>query len=105
MCKKVGPYSAEKTCVAQDVPPPTPAPVPGVPTTASPTCACESIDRIPDECEVDVLIDMMETFVLAAPNLLGQWLRAGFHDAGTFDQGGVSEGGANGCLMNHPPMR
>jgi Peroxidase len=36
--------------------------------------------------------------------ILPQWLRLSFHDAGTFNQM-VPEGGANGCLMNHPPMR
>ena len=42
----------------------------------------------------------------------GRWLRAAFHDAGTFDQNlqpngqpGIPEGGANGCLMNEPLMR
>lgn len=46
----------------------------------------------------------MELFVLASHELLAQWTRAAFHDAGTFDQND-NVGGANGCLMNHAPMR
>jgi hypothetical protein len=60
--------------------------------------------KIPSRCEVDILIDMMEVFVLASPKLLPQWTRAAFHDAGTFDQA-VPEGGANGCLLNDPRMQ
>ncbi|KAL7537774.1 hypothetical protein ACHAXR_008055 [Thalassiosira sp. AJA248-18] len=47
---------------------------------------------------------MMEPFVMGQHELLAQWTRAAFHDAGTFDQTGP-EGGANGCLLNHPAMR
>ncbi|EJK64682.1 hypothetical protein THAOC_14560, partial [Thalassiosira oceanica] len=57
-----------------------------------------------DECELDILIDMMEMDVALNHNLFGQWTRAAFHDAGTFNQI-TNEGGANGCLMNFPPMR
>ena len=42
--------------------------------------------------------------MLAAHELLPQWTRAAFHDAGTFDQN-LNVGGANGCLLNHFPMR
>ncbi|EJK71035.1 hypothetical protein THAOC_07559, partial [Thalassiosira oceanica] len=59
---------------------------------------------VPDECELEILIDMMEMDVALNHNLLGQWTRAAFHDAGTFNQI-TNEGGANGCLMNFPPMR
>lgn len=67
-------------------------------------CECTDPSIIPDWCEVDVLIDIMETHVLAAHELLPQWLRASFHDAGTFDKD-ANVGGANGCLLNHLPMR
>ena len=53
---------------------------------------------------MEILIDQMELFVLASHELLAQWTRAAFHDAGTFDQND-NVGGANGCLMNHAPMR
>ncbi len=42
--------------------------------------------------------------MLAAHKLLPQWTRAAFHDAGTFNQN-LNAGGANGCLLNHFPMR
>ena len=32
--------------------------------------------------------------------LIGQTLRAAYHDAGTYDQHARDGGGANGCLMN-----
>ena len=32
--------------------------------------------------------------------LIGQALRAAYHDAGTYDQHARDGGGANGCLMN-----
>ena len=67
-------------------------------------CPCKDLKRIPDRCEVDILIDMLESHVLADRKLASQWTRAAFHDAGTFDVG-IPEGGANGCLLNHPPMR
>lgn len=73
--------------------------------TPAPTiCECDSPSTVPDKCEVEILIDLMELAVLGSHKLLAQWTRAAFHDAGTFDQN-VPEGGANGCLMNHPPMR
>jgi len=53
---------------------------------------------------VDILINIMEAAVLQTVSLLGQWTRAGFHDAGTYDQT-LNEGGANGCLMNDPAMQ
>jgi hypothetical protein len=77
------------------------------PTTQAPTpikCPCKEPKQIPDRCEVDILIDMMEIHVLVDPKLAPQWTRAAFHDAGTFD-GSMPEGGANGCLLNHLPMR
>ena len=67
-------------------------------------CECTDPSNIPDWCEVDVLIDIMETHVLVAHELLPQWTRAAFHDAGTFDKS-ANVGGANGCLLNHFPMR
>lgn len=75
------------------------------PVTPSPTsCPCENFSNIPDKCEVDILINIMETNVLAEIKLLPQWTRAAFHDAGTFHQG-TGQGGANGCLLNDPLMR
>ena len=65
---------------------------------------CNDPKIIPDRCEVDILIDVLESHVLADRKLAPQWTRAAFHDAGTFDVG-VPEGGANGCLLNHLPMR
>jgi hypothetical protein len=53
---------------------------------------------------VDILIDMMETSVIGNHELLPQWTRAAFHDAGTYNQE-TGEGGANGCLLNFLPMR
>jgi Peroxidase len=46
----------------------------------------------------------LEIAVSGQHKLSAQWLRLSFHDAGTFNKA-VPEGGANGCLMNHPPMR
>jgi len=43
--------------------------------TSSPT-TCEHTD----ECELDILIDLMETTVSADHRLLAQWTRAAFHD-------------------------
>jgi len=75
------------------------------PNTQPPTiCPCVNPSEIPDKCEVEILIDMMETFVMAEHKLAAQWTRAAFHDAGTFDQS-APEGGANGCLLNFAPMR
>ena len=53
---------------------------------------------------MDILIDMLESHVLADRKLASQWTRAAFHDAGTFDVN-IPEGGANGCLLNDPNMR
>lgn len=66
-------------------------------------CPCDKPKKIPDMCEVNILMKYMEAAVNVSPKLLGQWTRAGFHDAGTYDQT-VPEGGANGCLMNEPLM-
>ncbi len=49
---------------------------------------------------MDILIDVLESNVLADRKLAPQWTRAAFHDAGTFDVG-LQEGGTNGCLLNH----
>lgn len=68
------------------------------------SCPCNNPTNIPEKCDVDVLIDIMETFVKANHGLISQWLRTAFHDAGTFDQT-TGVGGANGCLLNHLPMR
>jgi len=73
-------------------------------TNLSSQCPCNDPKIIPDRCEVDILIDMLESNVLADRKLASQWTRAAFHDAGTFDVG-LQEGGANGCLLNDPLMR
>ena len=46
---------------------------------------------------------MLESAVFAVPGRAAQFTRAAFHDAGTFDQT-MSEGGANGCLLNDSSM-
>ena len=46
----------------------------------------------------------METAIKLDLKLASQWLRLAFHDAGTFNKA-TNEGGANGCLINHVPMR
>jgi hypothetical protein len=38
-------------------------------------CECTDPSNIPDWCEVDVLIDIMETHVIVAHELLPQWTR------------------------------
>jgi hypothetical protein len=73
-------------------------------TNLSSKCPCKDPKIIPDRCEVDILIDMLESHVLADRKLASQWTRAAFHDAGTFDVN-IPEGGANGCLLNDPLMR
>jgi len=74
--------------------------------TPQPTSCEECITPkiVPNACEVDILIDMMETSVSGNHELLPQWTRAAFHDAGTYNQE-TGEGGANGCLLNFLPMR
>jgi len=104
ICHKHSIYDPVGTCVTS-APVPTPPPIRNEPTTPAPTeCRCEDPSPIPDECEVRILIDMLDTAVIGNHRLLPQWTRAAFHDAGTFDQNGP-EGGANGCLLTHPPMR
>ena len=75
-------------------------------TSPQPTSCEECITPkiVPNVCEVDILIDMMETSVIGNHELLPQWTRAAFHDAGTYNQE-TGEGGANGCLLNFLPMR
>eukprot|EP01082_Thalassiosira_pseudonana_P015235 g14591.t1.1.5e17418c g14591 g14591.t1 contig9:2220923-2222631(+) len=87
------------TCIV-GAPTPTPPPMTNPPTV----CECTDPSVIPDECEVDILIDLMDFEVSSAHKLLAQWTRAAFHDAGTFNQI-TGEGGANGCLLTDPLMR
>lgn len=56
---------------------------------------------MPTECEVDILINLLDLAVSADHKLAAQWLRLSFHDAGTFKTS-TNEGGANGCLMTDP---
>lgn len=76
---------------------------PPTPPTSTPAL-CPGAAKVPNECELDLLIDSLELFVRGDHKLIAQWVRAAFHDAGTFNQV-TNEGGANGCLMNHRPMR
>jgi catalase (peroxidase I) len=78
-------------------PKPTPSPM------QDPPC-CDNPRQIPTECEVRLLIEIMDEAVRVDLATIPQFLRLCFHDAGTFNQM-AGEGGANGCLMNHPPMR
>lgn len=94
------PYTRVGTC--EEKSPPTKAPT-KEPTGGGGGC-CHKPRSIPTECEVEVLIKLMETAALKNIAIMAQWLRLSFHDAGTFDQA-VPEGGANGCLLTHPPMR
>uniref|UniRef100_A0A7R9WDK6 Plant heme peroxidase family profile domain-containing protein n=1 Tax=Pseudictyota dubia TaxID=2749911 RepID=A0A7R9WDK6_9STRA len=105
----VDPYTGVGTCGGSGEPPkptdpreptaapPTPSPI------SSPPCPCDAPKIVPTKCELDILIAMLDLVIGSDPKRAGQLLRASFHDAGTFDQGS-SVGGANGCLMNHPPM-
>lgn len=95
------PYSSVGTCGETSPTPPTKEP--SNQPTGEGGC-CDEPRSIPTECEVELLIELMETAALVNIALIPQWLRLSFHDAGTFDQA-VPEGGANGCLLTHPPMR
>jgi len=92
-------YGGQKTC--QDggggFARPTPAP-----TVKGQQC-CDDPHKIPTECEVEILIEMMDIAIQSNRKLAAQWLRLAFHDAGTFNVN-TNEGGANGCLMTHFPM-
>jgi hypothetical protein len=105
-CHKNILYNQTGTCIPSSTPKPVSSPT--SPTeTAKPTddpCPCTDPSPIPDKCEVDILIDIMEVDVTADTSLIAQFVRAAFHDAGTFDQT-TNVGGANGCLLNHFPMR
>jgi hypothetical protein len=95
-------YNEIGTCKSKATPKPVSSPASPSPT--SEPCPCTDPSNIPDKCEVDILIDIMEVFVTADTSLIAQFVRAAFHDAGTFDQT-TGVGGANGCLLNHLPMR
>ncbi len=102
-CMQKGIPATIRYCVGPSTPP-MPFPTTRAPTLATTRCPCDKPKEIPDKWEVDILIDLIEVEVLAQPKLSPQWLRAAFHDAGTFDQT-MPEGGANGCLLTHPPMQ
>jgi hypothetical protein len=99
------PYSSIGQC-QNVVTVPTKAPVAGPPSVGPPTTnpCCPNPRNIPTECEVQLLISIMEEAVGINFALLPQWLRMSFHDAGTFNLA-VPQGGANGCLLTHPQMR
>lgn len=73
------------------------------PTRVPDTCICTNPKKIPTNCEVDILISLMDRAVNQDNQLAARWLRAGFHDAGTFNKRN-REAGVNGCLINHAPM-
>lgn len=70
----------------------TPAP------TVSPTPGCRVV---PATCEVAVLEAILDEAISQTPALTAQFLRMGFHDAGTFDST-LGVGGARGCLLTDP---
>jgi hypothetical protein len=76
----------------------------GASAGSSTPCTCTTPRKVPSQCEVKFLINLLDIAVSGNHKLAPQWLRLSFHDAGTFNKA-VPEGGANGCLMNHPAMR
>ena len=56
------------------------------PTPGGEPCPCDAPKTIPTKCEVQILIQLMDLVVAGDFKLSPQWLRASFHDAGTFDQ-------------------
>lgn len=51
-------------------------------------------------------MNILDMTVNRNKNLIAQWLRLSFHDAGTFDKNALtSRGGANGCLLTDPRFR
>ena len=78
-------------------PTPTPRPTP-------PPVRPKIFGLLPNQCQVNSLLDRMEQAAQIDKAIVPQWLRLAFHDAGTFDQR-TFNGGANGCLLNHAPMR
>jgi hypothetical protein len=79
--------------------------VSSIPKSSFSQC-CDNPRNIPTECEVELLIEIMEQSVNISLALAPQWIRASFHDAGTFNhEKQPPEGGANGCLLTHLPMR
>lgn len=80
----------------------------------SATC-CPKDRNVPTECELRILINLLDLAVSADHKLAAQWLRLSFHDAGTFNQNtgpngdgcevGSTVGGANGCLMTNLDFR
>eukprot|EP00586_Coscinodiscus_wailesii_P016268 CAMPEP_0172519094 /NCGR_PEP_ID=MMETSP1066-20121228/291210_1 /TAXON_ID=671091 /ORGANISM="Coscinodiscus wailesii, Strain CCMP2513" /LENGTH=547 /DNA_ID=CAMNT_0013301611 /DNA_START=144 /DNA_END=1787 /DNA_ORIENTATION=+ len=101
-CRNINPYTGKGICSGHSPTRPTPKPTP-FPTVTGEGCPCESHPPIPTECEVKLLIEMLDTIISGNLALNGQWLRLSFHDAGTFNQM-FDEGGANGCLLNDPAM-
>ena len=110
VCSKANGDDTFGTCVVGSSAPTTQLTSPQLTTSPQqspqPTSCEECITPkiVPNACEVDILIDMMETSVSGNHELLPQWTRAAFHDAGTYNQE-TGEGGANGCLLNFLPMR
>jgi hypothetical protein len=104
------PTSAAPTLRPTSNPTPGPTPRPILilitkPPSATPkSCPCSSNSTVPTECEVKLLIKLLDFAVSGEHKLAAQWLRLSFHDAGTFNKA-VRKGGANGCLMNHVPMQ
>jgi len=63
----------------------------------------ECNSHIPNQNEVEILINAMDFFASKHHPLVSQWTRAAFHDAGSYNKN-IPEGGANGCLMNDKSM-
>lgn len=96
------PYTGVGTCGAGPGGPTGPSPTPA-PVDVGGGC-CEDPQTIPTECEVTILINLLNIALSAEHRLAAQCVRLSFHDAGTFNVG-TNEGGANGCLMTDPDMR
>lgn len=65
------------------------------------TCTCTEPKNVPDKCELQILIDLLEVTFSGNTKFFAQALRLAFHEAGTFDQR-VQVGGALGCTMTNP---
>jgi hypothetical protein len=97
-CVKNPPYSSQGQC--QDVSGTATSPTPKI----TPSQCCTNPRKIPTECEVKLLIEIMEQAVKVNLAVTSQWIRASYHDAGTFNKK-IPQGGANGCLLTNLAMR
>lgn len=101
VCINIDPKTKKGKCGLPS-PTSTPAPIQQAPGSGGECCAQPR--TVPSDCEVDILIDLLDIAIASDHKLAAQWLRLAFHDAGTFHKGqGV--GGANGCLMTDSRFR